>query len=63
MTDFTLVMAFLEELFLRIINIRMPWYGMTFGQALIGPLFIGLLIGIFNIVFTSIQNGGGDKSD
>lgn len=63
LSDFTLVLVFLEETFNKIINIQMPWFNLTFGQILIGPLFIGLIIGLFRIVFTSVSNGGGDKSD
>lgn len=63
LSNFTLVLVFLEETFLKIVNIPLPWFDLTFGQVLIGPLFIGLIIGLFRIVFTSVSFGGGDKSD
>jgi hypothetical protein len=46
----------------QILNINMPWYDLRFGDVLIGPLFIGLLIGVFVNIFTSLNDDSSSNS-
>lgn len=57
------VLTWIGELLTSIMSISLPWFDLTFGQVLLGPIFIMLLIGVFRIVFTSLSHVGGSVKD
>lgn len=57
-------LEWIGRLFTTIFNLPLPWLNLTFGEVLIGPAFICLLIGVFKMIFASVgssaRGGGSD---
>lgn len=56
------VLAWIGNFMQTLFNLPLPWFNLTFGEVLLGPIFIFVLYGVFKIIFAGIGNsvhGGG----